>query len=325
MTEALRHSRVKLTWDEDDQERSHITRRKLTRQEIDNADFRAYLASSESEISDEDADPAQQPSQSSRNNIRALLLNGDSNNLAEGWNCGDENIRDIDMQVTFTPGLIEKSNQDVTTLEAYKRKTKEKKKERRKKRKEMEAKEDGTPVDDEFFDNNPETDDNLCTHKRRSKKSLESASSTLREEFATSSTSNNTAKKPKHFDLKSIIKAEKHHGNNKKWKAEANFDTDELQADFVIDVNDDRFSALHDDPKFAIDPSNPYYKKTGSMKALLDERSRRQREPQYNRLDSAPTNMHGKSTGENGLRNLVESIKRKSSLTVRSGHSKRKK
>ncbi|KAH0826923.1 hypothetical protein J3R83DRAFT_4516 [Lanmaoa asiatica] len=48
VTDALRHSKVKLTWDEDDPERNHIFRRPLTKKEIEEADFRAYIASSSS-------------------------------------------------------------------------------------------------------------------------------------------------------------------------------------------------------------------------------------------------------------------------------------
>ncbi len=48
-TDALRHSKVRLRWDEDDAERDKVTRRALTRQEIDDGNFNALLASSSSE------------------------------------------------------------------------------------------------------------------------------------------------------------------------------------------------------------------------------------------------------------------------------------
>ena len=53
IVQALRHSKVKLTWDEDEPERTQVTRRALTRKEIEENDFRAYIASSSD--SEEDA------------------------------------------------------------------------------------------------------------------------------------------------------------------------------------------------------------------------------------------------------------------------------
>jgi len=62
VTDALRHSRVKLTWDEDDPERTLVTRRALSRKEIEENDFRAYLASS----SDTEAEASQPKSKKAR-------------------------------------------------------------------------------------------------------------------------------------------------------------------------------------------------------------------------------------------------------------------
>ena len=66
-----------------------------------------------------------------------------------------------------------------------------------------------------------------------------------------------------HFDMKSIIKAEKTKGKSKKFKNKKRNkqgEEEELQEDFQIDVKDDRFKALHEDHTFAIDPSNPQSK-----------------------------------------------------------------
>ena len=48
-SQALRHSKVKLTWDEDEPDRAQVTRRVLSRKEIEESDFRAYIASESSE------------------------------------------------------------------------------------------------------------------------------------------------------------------------------------------------------------------------------------------------------------------------------------
>ena len=53
-SQALRHSKVKLTWDEDEPERALVTKRVLSRKEIEENDFRAYIASSSESESDDD-------------------------------------------------------------------------------------------------------------------------------------------------------------------------------------------------------------------------------------------------------------------------------
>lgn len=54
VTRALQHSNVKLTWDEDDDDRVKVTRRAFTKDELKDMDFKAYLASSSSEEEEED-------------------------------------------------------------------------------------------------------------------------------------------------------------------------------------------------------------------------------------------------------------------------------
>jgi len=95
-----------------------------------------------------------------------------------------------------------------------------------------------------------------------------------------------------------------------------------LQEDFVIDVHDERFQALHENPQFAIDPSNPRFKKTKSMSALLEERHRRQQTLRDEVKSSASKASH--AAGERGLQSLVESVKRKSANAERHMGKRRK-
>lgn len=44
-TDALQHSNVKLTWDETPADRVEVAKRAFTQKEIDDMDFKAYLAS----------------------------------------------------------------------------------------------------------------------------------------------------------------------------------------------------------------------------------------------------------------------------------------
>ena len=55
-SQALRHSKVKLTWDEDEPERALVTKRVLSRKEIEENDFRAYIASSSESESESESE-----------------------------------------------------------------------------------------------------------------------------------------------------------------------------------------------------------------------------------------------------------------------------
>ena len=265
--QALRHSKVKLTWDEDDRERSQITRRTLTRKEIDNADFRAYLASSESESSD--AELAQRKKKSTkppREKIRALLLAGTHEDLPEGWGCDNDTPGDVDMQITFTPGLSENKGQDETTIETYQRKVRDKRK-KRKETKEKIPQEKTDDDKDDFFDIEADKevipDINKPSKRPQFKADTQatiptmSRPETTSEELALLLASDNPNMEPQHFNLKSVLKAEKKSRRKGKLKRGTNEDDKETQADFSIDVKDERFTALHEDPHFALDPTNP--------------------------------------------------------------------
>ena len=302
--QALRHSRVKLTWDGDDPERTHLTRRTLTKKEIDEADFKAYIASSSSGSDSENGlDKPKKKGKgkktASRDKLRALLLGGDDDDeLPEGWARGDaDDCRDVDMEITFTPGLTEsRDEKDETTLEKYERKMKEKRKKRKEKVtvEENDRGEDAA-ISDDFFDlgSGDEGEDEAVPRvkelTRWDKKKTGMPTREARphqestaEELALIAASDNPNAEPKHFDLKAIMKAEKStKRKGKKDKKKRNDKEDEIQEDFSIDVKDDRFKALHEDHTFAIDPSNPQHVHFLSFLTLIVERysldSRRQK------------------------------------------------
>lgn len=337
-TDALRHSKVKLTWDDDDPVRNHVTRRKLTRKEIEDADFRAYLASSSSE-SDEGVEGAdwgtkkQGKKTAERDRLRALLLAGGTDNLPEGW-LKDGKDSDVDMEITFTPGISDKKDEEhETTLDKYQKKMREKRKQR-KEEKEKDAGPEKAIEGDEFFgaDSGDESESDAKEERRKSKGGKEKEKNSNRntqaktpvsaEELALLVAADDPNSEPKHFNLKSVIKAEKRKGKKGKKKQMRPEEENELQEDFVIDVHDERFQALHENPQFAIDPSNPRFKKTKSMSALLEERHRRQQTLRNEVKSSASKASH--AAGKRGLHSLVESVKRKSANAERHMGKRRK-
>jgi len=85
-----------------------------------------------------------------------------------------------------------------------------------------------------------------------------------------------------------------------------------------VDTQDPRFAArLFENHEFAIDPTNPKFKSTAGMKALLDEgRKRRAKEnfdpdqqsaPKHEKLPK-PTSSSG---GNDDVRRLVEKVRKK--------------
>ncbi len=164
-TDALRHSKVKLTWDADDPERAKVTRNRSRASggEVLDDDFKAYLASDQSDVeesadeeAEEDAEEEAKANSKGRERLRALLNLSDGDKAydskggkragAGGGAFGGRKGRskeaeeegEREMEITFTPGLSEAAARrsekekrsaegEETTLEKYKRKEREKK------------------------------------------------------------------------------------------------------------------------------------------------------------------------------------------------------
>lgn len=225
-----------------------LTRRALTKKEIDDADFKAYIASSPSASGSDgstsaseaegEKDPGSHKSRDSgkgmdRERMRALLLGGNQNDLPEGWGSGhaksrikddeeDENDHsdtpsDVDMQITFAPALSSvPDTTHETTLERYKRKEQEKRRARRAERAGM--RDQATVGVDIAPEKEKEKDSNATKKKRKTKRKLA--------EYEGDSDSGASGKEGE-------------------------------DTGFTVDVHDARFASLHEDHAFAIDPSHP--------------------------------------------------------------------
>lgn len=232
-----------------------MTRRTLSLKDIEEHDFRAYIASS----SDEEYESGSTKKFIDRDKLRVLLLEGGSHDLPEGWggskpnDLGDDG-GDVDMEVTFRPALTGGKDEDETTLGKYQRKMREK---RKKRRIDLQERVEGKPSTDDFFTRGEEEEDSDRVSRSAGQRS-ESRSFSTKEELSLLVAPDQLDSEPKHFDMAAIIKAEKsarkkHKGRKKKNDNNEN----EIQDDFAIDVKDERFAALHEDHAFAIDPSHP--------------------------------------------------------------------
>lgn len=295
VTDALQHSKVKLTWDETPKERLTLSTRLFSQKEIDDMDFKAYLAS---DSDDSEGEQNEQLKDKYKN-----LLGGKFS-----FDKGDEEDEgDVDMEITFNPGLDEnkpapepKAEEEESTIAAYKRKEKERRARRLEKFKSQQLVEEQQKSEEKG--KSKKTKKNKKQHRdndgdEKSKAELELL---LLDE-------NNDNDKPDHFSMRDIVKAEKRKG---KKKGKKNYSDDLVQDNFTADLNDPRFKDVFENHEYAIDPTSSEFKKTETMKEILQERSKRlKKEKGGDRKKSKKAH-----SGEDGsaLNSLVERLKRKS-------------
>ncbi|KAI5845128.1 hypothetical protein DFP73DRAFT_512748 [Morchella snyderi] len=102
VTDALQHSKVKLTWDADDTARQTAAKRAFSQKEVEEMDVKAYLASD----SDSDAEDDAAAAAAAKEKYRALLSGtlGAFGGKGKGKKKEDEQPTG-DMEITFTSGL----------------------------------------------------------------------------------------------------------------------------------------------------------------------------------------------------------------------------
>lgn len=291
---------MKLTWDEDDAQRKQLTKKAFSSQhDIQETELKAYLAS--------DSDSGVEDKTKAADKYRALL-----GGLTFGGKTRSEPAGEI--EVTFTSGLAEAADRggqvlsddddEETTIEKYRRKEKERRAARRARmqaargtdtgeKQDVDAEPEPRPesqeepggggdlgFDDPFFDEPAQSNAALRKaekKKRRQEKAKEAAdkASKRAELELLMADDNDNGKKPSHFDMKQIVKAEKQKQRKPRSSKGRLAEPDGLQQDFEMDVKDPRFAPVFERHDFAIDPTNPRFVKTEATKKLMDERRKR--------------------------------------------------
>ncbi|APA13165.1 hypothetical protein sscle_10g079350 [Sclerotinia sclerotiorum 1980 UF-70] len=337
VTDALQHSKVKLTWDMNPEEasRKDAINRAFTgsRAEIGENDLRAYLGSDseddEEEEAAEDNTPKLSKKELERQKLRAALGLGDepTKKKKDSGPVGD-------MEITFTSGLTGTTKGSVfenepipneTTAEAYIRKEKERKARRREKAKALregkdpnassdeeeaeEAKED-LGFDDPFFATDEATkskaakslrkEERKKKHEAKLKEAEEKASNRAELELLMQDNSTDKVEHLDHFDIAEIQRAEKakKKKGKKGKKGEAESKRGGLQENFQMDVGDERFGDVFKNHEYAIDPSNPKFKGTEGMKKLLEEGRRKRGGENDGEIEIKTKNKKRKVEGE---------------------------
>ncbi|KAK6924527.1 hypothetical protein RJ641_010727 [Dillenia turbinata] len=294
-TRALQHSKVHLTWDEDEPQRSKALKRKFNADQLDELEFQQFLASDESE-SDEDGDEDENENQSAYENenvieekpekkrrkrdmYQALLQSGDGDGSD-----GDKEDEDLEMEVTFNTGLediskriLEKKDKKAETVwEAYLRKRREKKL-ARKNRSKYSSDDDSSDTDqeppteqpDDFFIEEPSIKKKGASDKKDGKEKQQQE--TDREAEASRAELELLLADDKGTDngLKGYnLKPKK--GKGKKDKKVP--DEDRIP---TADFDDPRFSALFTSPLFALDPTDPQFKRSATYVRQLAQKQQK--------------------------------------------------
>jgi len=373
VTDALTHSKVKLTWDADDNTRKEVQKRAFSRKEIDENDLMAYIGSDSSSSEEPDDGPERSVLKHGNNSSKkekaskavalraALGLSADQPSKPKKREPG---APVGDMQVTFSAGLSAAAPRgsvfgnepitDETTVEKYVRKEKERKARRKEKAKAArnagdpdagaaDAKtgaganekgdegEEKDPFDDPFFDDPATVSRGLAKAARRAKKAKkreertkeEAASAAQRAELELLMVDDDAAGGAgmRHFDMNEVAKVEKakkQKEKKKRGKGAGEEEVEEKTDGFKMDVQDPRFARLFESHEFAIDPTNPKFKGTEGMKALLEEGRRKRK---AGRDDGDEEGMRTKSkkmkdnpeegTAGDDLNKLVERVKGK--------------
>ncbi|KAF5520786.1 Pre-rRNA-processing protein esf1 [Colletotrichum aenigma] len=368
-TDALQHSKVKLTWDvnPDDAARKASINRAFTgsRAQLEENDLKAYLASdseddgeslagfeeegeeeAEEKAEEKEEEPKLSKKELQRRKMRAMLgLGAEEEKKSKDAPVGD-------MEITFTPALTDtkkdkKEGEEETTIEKYKRKERERKEKKREiakaKRGAVDAEsdvevEEAAPAageedlgfDDPFFTTEEppkktktsiRKEERLAKRAAREAEEKASAAQKAQLKLLMADDGDEAGEHLDHFDMNEILKAEKAKkkkgkGKNKKGKKAGGDDDDDkvgLQEGFKINVDDDRFKAVFESHEYAIDPSNPKFKKTEAMQTLLEEGRKKRKVGD----DEVPAERSGKKAkkeskgGDAELSGLVASVKRK--------------
>ncbi|RAR13978.1 pre-rrna-processing protein esf1 [Stemphylium lycopersici] len=357
-TDALTHSKVKLTWDADDATRKEVQKRAFSRKEIDENELQAYLgeASSSSEDEEELAKMDKAASLRAALGLEAPGKSSKTKKKASAKKDRDFPKPDSEMQITFTGGLSnEAGNGQVfendiplqeTTMEKYIRKEKERKAKRKER---WEAKKagrdpdapaeqedaepaeanDDDPFNDPFFASDPEEAAKATkTESKKSKKAKKKAEQELQDQATAAERANlellmadDDDSKVRHFDMNEILKSEK--AKKKKGK-KAKKNAPIVEDGFKLDTTDPRFAKLYESHEFAIDPTNPRFKETEGMKALLEEGRKKRKqgkdgdEPEAER--ETKKSKQDAADGEDDIKKLAARVVAPSCIALASWH-----
>nr|GEW76929.1 pre-rRNA-processing protein ESF1 [Tanacetum cinerariifolium] len=336
-TLALQQSKIALTWDENEPQRS----KKLDKINADEeseyvkyeSELKDFIASSDSESDEDDSDGNEPRKRQKTDKYRALLQSGDGSD-------DNEDDEGMDMEVTFNTGLEDLSNKILekkkdknseTVWDEYLRKKKEKKKARKNKSKDSSddesANSDGDTIEEagDFFAGD-KTQKKKASRDKKAQKiemglSKEEAEASRAELELLLADGDGGDANVKGYNLK------RKKTKGKKGKQD---DIDEEKIP-TADYEDPRFSSLYSRPEYALDPTDPQFKRSAAyVRQVAHKQNKDDVAEKGGQLDDSPVeaqaaepkNALSKKDHETSM--LIKSIKMKSQqLTSDANKSRR--
>merc|ERR1712226_1178236 len=238
---ALSHQKADLTWESDDRKRKEVLKKRVIDEETLD-DYNAFLASSSSEDESENEEPNNAEDKLAKR--RALLLGDVDTNISPS----DQNSK------TKSLSKQAEANEKSITIQLSQEETAKLKKQ------ESDDNSDSESLDESDSAN---SDDEVDIKRDQTKSQAQAEKpSDLSLLLADVEDSDR-----KHFDYNKIIKNEKMSDKSRKRKNVKEIDS------FHVDTNDSRFTALFENPEFAINPSDPKFKATYAMKEVVSKRA----------------------------------------------------
>ncbi|XP_057700571.1 ESF1 homolog [Corythoichthys intestinalis] len=306
-------SKVQLTWDETDQERVSALNRKFDKSDLLDMDYKAYLASSSEDEDVEEVRPEEEneddeegEQENEKKNMTKKTKSEDQiekyRQLLRGLESKQQQEdKDMEMEITWVPGLKETTEQlvkkkleqkepQLTPWEDFLKKKKEKKKKKNQKKgnneDEDELSDDELPSDvdlaDPFFSRNTLGADVKNKNKDKKKKKQDEDDDERQRmdkhkaEMSLLMDDGDEDERHKHFNYDKLVE-QQNLSRKKKKKMMKNGDA-LLEDNFQVDVSDPRFEAMFTSHLFNLDPSHPSYKQTRGTQSILEEKRRRRQE-----------------------------------------------
>ncbi|MBN3309227.1 ESF1 protein, partial [Amia calva] len=310
---AMATSKVELTWDETDHERVTTLNRKFKKDELLEMDFKAYLASSsEEEEEDEEEEAEQVEDKKEKESLKGHKNEAQQiakyRELLKSIQDKDkkQQDKDMEMEITWVPGLKETAEQMVkkkmegkdklTPWEEFLEKKKDKKKQKKAQGKKAAAESDlsddelppDVDLEDPYFAEELGESGTVLKNKSKSKKKkLKGEDRTSEEEAEQEKQRAEMAllmeddddDERKHFNYDKIVEQQ---NLSKKKKKKLEKKNELLEEDhFQVDVKDPRFQAVYTSHLYNLDPSDPGFKKTKATQSIVEEKRRRREQQQH--------------------------------------------
>ncbi|XP_021815404.1 pre-rRNA-processing protein esf1 isoform X2 [Prunus avium] len=280
-TQALQQSKIYISWDEDDPGRKTL-KRKFTDDQLSELELKEFLASDESESDEDENDDATEDKSDKkskkRDMYRTLILSGNGEGDASDGD-GEGEDDDKDMEITFNTGLEDiskriqeqRDKESETVWEAYLRKRREKKKARKNRSKDSSEDEssdtdrEATEDADDFFIEEPSVKKSKKGSQGKGKKGDKQNQDTDREAEA----SRNELELLLADDKGADTGLKGYNLKRKKTKGKKGKEVQEEDNIPAVDYEDPRFSALFMSPRFALDPTDPQFKRSAAYARQL--------------------------------------------------------